>query len=594
MRARWLAGMALAVAMAAACSSWRATGEPSPSPTPAPDPAAVGVEVVAACDDDGSPRVVEVAAGPTPTTVGAVAFPCAAQVVVADRPGQLVQVVAAGLAARLGLPFFPDAESAASTELATIVVTDHRASPTPQPGTRPGATPGRTRSPATDPTSVTLTGPTPTALAAAVARRTHDRRAVLLGPADELLVGLREVAAHGGILLPWDGSDELVGDLRQAGFEVATVSPQPAPAVTPPSSASPHAAPPAAVAAPGFPQPGTDLWLVEEDTDLERPWLDVAAAVTRAQRVLAVADDPRTHRPLQQLIDELGDGLVNIRRSATIAAWDPWQLDVVLGGTQLPGGGYTIFPARRIVALYGHPNFAGLGVLGEQGPADAVARAMEVAAPYAEGDVPVVAGFDLITTLASAGPTGDGDYSEPLDPDVVRPWVEAAGEAGMYVLLDFQPGRSSFMDQVPMYEEFLLLPHVGVALDPEWRLRPNQVHLRQVGSVSATEINDVAGYLAGLVRKHALPQKLLVVHQFRLSMIRDRDVLEHPAELAVLIHMDGQGPIDTKGETYRAITTGFEDRVWWGWKNFYDEDSPTPSPEHTMSQSPSPLFVSYQ
>jgi hypothetical protein len=150
------------------------------------------------------------------------------------------------------------------------------------------------------------------------------------------------------------------------------------------------------------------------------------------------------------------------------------------------------------------------------------------------------------------------------------------------------------MDQVPLYEEFLRLPNVGVALDPEWRLLPTQVHLRQVGSLDATEVNEVAAYLAGLVRKHDLPQKLLVVHQFQLRMIRNRDLLEHPPELAVLIHMDGQGPIATKDETYRVITTGFEERVWWGWKNFYDEDSPTPSPEHTLSRNPSPVFISYQ
>src|SRR5699024_7342252 len=36
-------------------------------------------------------------------------------------------------------------------------------------------------------------------------------------------------------------------------------------------------------------------------------------------------------------------------------------------GAQLPGGGQVMFPGRTLVALYGHPGTAVLGVLGAQG-----------------------------------------------------------------------------------------------------------------------------------------------------------------------------------------------------------------------------------
>ena len=32
----------------------------------------------------------------------------------------------------------------------------------------------------------------------------------------------------------------------------------------------------------------------------------------------------------------------------------------------------------------------------------------------------------------------------------------------------------------------------------------------------------------------------------------------------------------------------------WGWKNFYDEDIPTPTAEQVLALSPYPAFVSYQ
>ena len=31
-----------------------------------------------------------------------------------------------------------------------------------------------------------------------------------------------------------------------------------------------------------------------------------------------------------------------------------------------------------------------------------------------------------------------------------------------------------------------------------------------------------------------------------------------------------------------------------GWKNFYDEDRPTPTPAQTLAVTPRPIYVSYQ
>jgi hypothetical protein len=59
--------------------------------------------------------------------------------------------------------------------------------------------------------------------------------------------------------------------------------------------------------------------------------------------------------------------------------------------------------------------------------------------------------------------------------------------------------------------------------------------------------------------------------------------------------MDGQGPLPTKYETYSAITAGQEDVGWaWGWKNFYDEDSPMGTPSDVLAVEPVVVFVSFQ
>ncbi len=275
-----------------------------------------------------------------------------------------------------------------------------------------------------------------------------------------------------------------------------------------------------------------------------------------------------------------------------------WEIDTLIRGVQVPGGGFHVFPAsvpRRYVAFYGHPVAGGLGALGEQGPAETLARMQPLLSEYAADGAQVIPTFEIIASVAASGPT-DGDYSEESSPESLAPWIQFARENGMYVILDLQPGREDFLTQAKQYEELLKLPNVGLALDPEWRLLPDQVHLRQIGRVGAAEVNSVVNWLADLVKTNSLPQKMLIVHQFKSTMIVNRERLKQRPELQMVIQMDGQGPIPTKDETYAFLTAGTEEAHWkWGWKNFFDEDSPeTATPTYTIDHSPVPVFVSYQ
>ncbi|MDE0654349.1 MAG: hypothetical protein OXI26_11935 [bacterium] len=332
-----------------------------------------------------------------------------------------------------------------------------------------------------------------------------------------------------------------------------------------------------------------------------------------------IVDDPELAAPIAALGHQIGVGVVALAgdfRAASVetretisAASDvellsdfgedaAWQLDVIRRGDEIPGGGLLMFgsdPDRRLVAMYGHPASVGLGVLGEQGPTEGVERLDSVVAGYDADGFSVLPTFEIIATVASAAPGPDGDYSAVTARDVIKPWIEIAAANGLYVVLDLQPGRTDFLTQAKIYEEFLRLPHVGLALDPEWRLKPNQVHMVQIGTVDAAEINQVSDWLAGLVREEALPQKLLIVHQFHVSMITNRHRIETPPELAVLIHMDGHGSPRTKQHTWDILTGAPDaDGFYWGWKNFYDEDSPMAEPEQVLDLTPTPVFVSFQ
>jgi hypothetical protein len=266
-------------------------------------------------------------------------------------------------------------------------------------------------------------------------------------------------------------------------------------------------------------------------------------------------------------------------------------------GVQLPGGGQLAFPGRRMVALYGNPTTPLLGVLGEQGVEASVARARALAAAYQPFSAePVVPAFEIITTVASTDPGVDGDFSNESEIALIRPYIDAARAAGVYVVLDLQPGRTDFLTQAERYAELLAEPHVGLALDPEWRLQPGQRHLTQIGSVGVDEVNAVIAWLAGLIRERNLPQKVLVLHQFRVAMITDRIRVDTGRdEVAVLLHVDGFGSPESKLSTWNTLRADPPPGVWWGWKNFYDEDQPMLTPEQTLAVPPeAPDFISYQ
>ncbi|MCS6587151.1 hypothetical protein [Curtobacterium flaccumfaciens] len=276
---------------------------------------------------------------------------------------------------------------------------------------------------------------------------------------------------------------------------------------------------------------------------------------------------------------------------------DPeWTVRAAEGGFQLRNGGQRPFDGHRYVALYGAPGAPALGVLGEQGPKETVQRAEQVAKPYrAESDELVTPAMEVIATVAAGDAGADGDYSTELPVSTLEPYVDAAHEADMPVVIDLQPGRSDFLSQAKKYESLLKKPGVWLALDPEWRLTKDQVPLKQIGSVSASEVNEVSSWLAALVRDEGLPPKALVLHQFRLSMIQDRSALQTHPELDMLVHVDGQGSQPDKQATWKALHQGAPEGLHWGWKNFYDEDTPMLTPAQTMSEvSPTPSLVTYQ
>lgn len=262
---------------------------------------------------------------------------------------------------------------------------------------------------------------------------------------------------------------------------------------------------------------------------------------------------------------------------------------------ELPGGGETLFPDRRVVALYGAPQDPQLGALGIGTPDEAGEELERQAQAYDQPDRPVLPAMELISTIAAGHPGERGDYNIRQPDRVIDRYLEAARQREALLILDIQPGYADFMDEVRRLEPYLREPDVGLALDPEWHVQPPEIPGQVIGSVDAEDVNEVSAYLDGIVSEDRLPQKLLVVHQFTRGMIANREALEERPGLAIVLNSDGFGNIPQKKVKYDELGPQGQTRQFdAGFKLFYLEDLPLMTPQQVLDLKPEPDLVVYE
>jgi hypothetical protein len=260
---------------------------------------------------------------------------------------------------------------------------------------------------------------------------------------------------------------------------------------------------------------------------------------------------------------------------------------------QLPRGGRTILPDYRVVAHYGAPQDDELGILGIGSPRRAARRLERQARPYAQPRRPVLPAFELIAAIVTREAGDGGDHSMRQDASTIRRYLRVARRHRMLLLLDIQPGYAPFLQEAQALERWLKEPDVGLALDPEWSMEPPLLPAQEIGSTDAATVNEVSRYLSELVRRHDLPQKLLVVHRFTGDMIEQEDQLERDPGVALVVNVDGFGDQPNKISKYNEFTRGKRDRHH-GFKLFYKEDVNLMKPREVLRLRPQPDLVVYE
>jgi len=261
-----------------------------------------------------------------------------------------------------------------------------------------------------------------------------------------------------------------------------------------------------------------------------------------------------------------------------------------------------ILPGSRIVAFYGSTLSRRMGILGQIPPDSMLAKLDSVAASWEEADpaTPVQRALHYVTVVASAGPGDDNKWRMRMDSAAIERVYGWAKRRNAILFLDIQAGHSSVMEELPRLAKFLRRPDVHLGIDPEFNmrnLRTFQAPGKQVGVLTADEINYAIGILSGLVAKYNLPPKVLVVHRFRQPMVRDAGNIRLDPRVQVVMHMDGWGVPSVKYSSYRSYIVA-EPVQFTGFKLFFRHDTQKGDrllqPMELVQLRPAPLYIQYQ
>lgn len=252
----------------------------------------------------------------------------------------------------------------------------------------------------------------------------------------------------------------------------------------------------------------------------------------------------------------------------------------------------TLFPHDRIVAFYGEPGAPELGVLGDASPAQMWPKLAAQAAAYARPGTTVLPAYELIAFVAQASAGGDASYTTKVSDATIASTLRVVRRHHGLLILDIQPGRTSFLADAVALAPWLIQPDVALALDPEWELQAGQIPLQQIGHTTAGEINAVSAWLRRLVIAHHLPQKLLVVHQFDSFMVQNKAAVAIRSQIALTFNMDGFGTQAQKLGKYKMLAADSLDYL--GLKLFYDRDAGLYTPAEVLAIKPAPNLIEYE
>ncbi len=269
-----------------------------------------------------------------------------------------------------------------------------------------------------------------------------------------------------------------------------------------------------------------------------------------------------------------------------------------------PGNPTPYLSQFRLIGFYGSPEGRGLGILGNQFRNETVRMIRGIIQEYqsyatdSRYHMPL---FHMITTVAKACVEPHlPNCTTHVNTDLIYDWIVTAENNNAAIILDIQAGRGSLLEEFNRVREFLYFPHVHLAIDPEFRMNDEQIPNQQIGQMDAADINMIQAEMNQIALELGV-NRVLVIHQFKDSMLTNKqDIINYP-HVELVINGDGYGPPGPKIRNYLqyANEPGFE---YGGFKIFTDQiddqliyDVPFMLPQQVMTVlEPQPAIIMFQ
>lgn len=261
-----------------------------------------------------------------------------------------------------------------------------------------------------------------------------------------------------------------------------------------------------------------------------------------------------------------------------------------------------ILPDHRMLLYYGFPEVDTMGILGEYEPQDLLPILEQQKAEYEAirpDDRSWVTGFELIGSVAQRDPGPDGMYVADTGGNWLDEYTIFTHENDMQLFLDVQMGLKEPHEDYEGLERWMRYPHVHLAIDPEFHILPGEVPGEELGSIDAADVTRAQEWLVGLSDKYGLPRKMLIIHQFNVYSVQNKENIAPVDGVDLIMNEDGHGTPEMKLETYRVIIKDFPIQ-YNGFKIFYKgdvewhENSRVMTPEDVYAMDPVPDVVNYQ
>ena len=312
------------------------------------------------------------------------------------------------------------------------------------------------------------------------------------------------------------------------------------------------------------------------------------------QKLITLPNNPPQPQPVIKKTKN-ADGSIIETILQPIPRVDKWPVKTVY-----PNAG-AILPFNRVVAYYGNLYSKKMGVLGEYGEEEMLARLEGEVKKWeaVDPETSVIPALHYIAVVAQGTAGADGKYRLRMEDTEIDKVLAMANKINAIMFLDIQVALSDIQTELPVFEKYLKLPNVHVGIDPEFSMKTGARPGKVVGTMDGeSDVNFVINYLSKIVQENKLTPKILVVHRYTRGMLTNFAKIKPTPEVQVVMHMDGWGGKDKKISTYKSFIYT-EPVQFTGFKIFYKNDTKEPDtkifePSELLKLNPRPIYIQYQ